>query len=304
MGWVATDISDENAANRLALLCIDLPEIRARANALTNSSYNSSTDPEAKAILSFAQMVDGNLQQWYQTLPPEWQYRTVDMVYEMPGLGEDGEEDVSQAPSWLGPQHAYHDVNIASIVNDYRVCRIFCQRVIMACVGWLSQGSSVQQITHAQEYQHAMYVIQQMVDEISACVTFHMNYDWQPVARELGQERNGESETLPYLPYPIPLYPTLSHSTLPTLTNPNQPPTLFIHTTHLLTIPHPAAEAFGGYSLVWPLYVASNAETVPQRQRDWLSGRLFVIGMKFGLSNAQVLVLARRHVLTCSPMFP
>jgi hypothetical protein len=223
MGWVATDISDENAANRLALLCIDLPEIRARANALTNSSYNSSTDPEAKAILSFAQMVDGNLQQWYQTLPPEWQYRTVDMVYEMPGLGEDGEEDVSQAPSWLGPQHAYHDVNIASIVNDYRVCRIFCQRVIMACVGWLSQGSSVQQITHAQEYQHAMYVIQQMVDEISACVTFHMNYDWQPVARELGQERNGESETLPYLPYPIPLYPTLSHSTLPYPTLPYLP---------------------------------------------------------------------------------
>lgn len=65
-----------------------------------------------------------------------------------------------------------------------------------------------------------------------------------------------------------------------------------------------AAEAFGGYSLVWPLYVAANAETVPQRQRDWLSGRLFIIGSKFGLSSAQVLVLARRHVLTCGPMFP
>lgn len=65
-----------------------------------------------------------------------------------------------------------------------------------------------------------------------------------------------------------------------------------------------AAEAFGGYSLVWPLYVAANAETVPQDQRDWLFGRLSVIGTKFGLSSAQVLVLARRHVLTCGPMFP
>lgn len=66
----------------------------------------------------------------------------------------------------------------------------------------------------------------------------------------------------------------------------------------------PAAEAFGGYSLVWPLYVAANADTVSQRQRDWLLGRLSVIGTKFGLSSAQVLVLARRHVLTCGPMFP
>ena len=39
-----------------------------------------------------------------------------------------------------------------------------------------------------------------------------------------------------------------------------------------------AAEAYGGYSLVWPLYVAANAETVPQQQRDWLLGRLSVIG--------------------------
>jgi hypothetical protein len=81
------------------------------------------------------------------------------------------------------------------------------------------------------------------------------NYDLQPIAKELGQERN-------------------------------------------------AAEAFGGYSLVWPLYVAANAETVPQAQRDWLSGRLMMIGTRFGLTSAQVLVLARRHVLTCGPMFP
>jgi hypothetical protein len=56
--------------------------------------------------------------------------------------------------------------------------------------------------------------------------------------------------------------------------------------------------------MVWPLYVAANAETVPQKQRDWLSRRLFTIGTTFGLNSAQILVLARRHVLTCGPMFP
>ena len=82
------------------------------------------------------------------------------------------------------------------------------------------------------------------------------------------------------------------------------PPILSITRSRTAANSPPAAEAFGGYSLVWPLYVAANAETIPQRQRDWLLGRLSVIGTKFGLSSAQVLVLARRHVLTCGPMFP
>jgi hypothetical protein len=120
------------------------------------------------------------------------------MVYEIPF-------DVSQAESWLGPQHAYHDVPLASIVNDYRVCRIFCQRVIMACVNWLGLGKisehhreedvgggGDQAAAGEEKYERAVTVVQQMVDEISACVPFHMSYDMQPVAQELGQERNGE----------------------------------------------------------------------------------------------------------------
>lgn len=243
-GWIA-DVGEENAANRLTLICMDLPDIRARANDLTSSPHDPAKEPEAIKILEFAQMVDGNLQQWYQTLPLDWHYQTVGMVYDMP-------EDVTTAGEWPGPQHAYYDVPLASIVNDYRVCRIFCQRVIMACATWLGLGSDYP-VTHA--YNTALFVIQQVVDDISACVPFHMVYDMQPIAKERGQEKS-------------------------------------------------AAEAFGGYSLVWPLYVAANAETIPQRQRDWLSGRLYVIGTKFGLSAAQVLVLARRHVLTCGPMFP
>ncbi|PSN64285.1 hypothetical protein BS50DRAFT_498411 [Corynespora cassiicola Philippines] len=244
-GWIASDMSEENAANRLTLICIDLPNIRARANSLTSSLYDPSKESEAIAILEFATMVDENLDEWYRTLPPDWQHSVVSLIYEM-------ESDVEQAEAWLGEQHVYHDVPLASIVNDYRVCRVFCNRVIMACLDWLSFGGSYE---NASAYDKAVYVIQKMANEISACVPFHMNYDMQPVAKELGLEKN-------------------------------------------------ATEAFGGYSLVWPLYVAANAETVPQRQRDWLLSRLHTIGSRFGLSSAQVLVLARRHVLTCGPMFP
>ncbi|KAJ4303220.1 hypothetical protein N0V90_002113 [Kalmusia sp. IMI 367209] len=244
-GWIANDISEENAANRLTLICIDLPNIRSRANALTKTAYHVSHESEAFKVLEFAQLVDENLQQWYLTLPLEWRYRTI-------GIVNEPVDDPATAESWTGEQHVYHDVSLASVVNDYRICRIFCQRVIMACVAWLAVNPK-HNLTA--DYERAVFNIQQMVDEISACVPFHMNYDMQPVAKELGQERN-------------------------------------------------AAEAFGGYSLVWPLYVAANAETVPQAQRDWLSGRLYMIGTRFGLTSAQVLVLARRHVLTCGPMFP
>jgi hypothetical protein len=182
-GWIPGELSDENAANRLTLICIDLPNIRARANSLTGSQYDLAQESEAKGILELAQMVDSNLQQWYETLPQDWQYRTVGMVYEIP-------DDVSQAESWIGPQHAYHDVSLASIVNDYRVCRIFCQRVIMACVTWLSFGSS---FDGTEVFNNAIYVIQQMADEISACVTFHMSYELQPMAQQLGQEKNGRA---------------------------------------------------------------------------------------------------------------
>ncbi|KAF1941733.1 hypothetical protein EJ02DRAFT_454849 [Clathrospora elynae] len=248
-GWVGHgEISDENAANRLTLICIDLPNLRARANRLTTTPYDLTYESEAKQILDFAQMVDGNLEEWYFTLPPEWKHRIIGVVSSLVAP-----EDIALAEKWSGEQHVYHDVPLASIMNDYRVCRIFCRRVIMACVTWLSFSGSYADADRV--WDKSIFVIQMMVDEISACVPFHMSYELQPLAKEMGQEQN-------------------------------------------------AAEAFGGYSLVWPLYVAANAETVPQEQRDWLFGRLSVIGTKFGLSSAQVLVLARRHVLTCGPMFP
>jgi hypothetical protein len=245
-GWSGVEMSEENAANRLSLICIDLPNIRARATDLQNAPRTQALEKEARALLEYAQMVDANLLEWSLTLPEDWHFRTAGYVAEMT-------EDVSTSPEWPGPQHVYEDVHIANIINDYRVCRIFCQRVILACLTWLTPPGCDPQSTG--DYKRAAFVIQSMVDEISACVPFHMRYDMQNTPQQLGQDES-------------------------------------------------AAEAIGGYFLVWPLYVAANAEIVPQRQRDWLSARLFHIGTTFGLSAAQVLVLARRHVLTCGPMFP
>lgn len=264
-GWIGeSSIGDENAANRLTLICIDLPNLRARANKLTSNSYDAAEEQEARQIIDFAQLVDGNLDEWYRTLPPEWKHRIIGVESTVP-------DDVANAEKWPGEQHAYHDVPLASIMNDYRVCRIFCRRVMLACLDWLEYGG----FKDAATYARSVFVVQQMVDELSACVPFHLDYELQPLAREMGQEQYGTSL--------FSYQKGIGFECIDALT---------------------AAEAYGGYSLVWPLYVAANADTVPQRQRDWLLGRLSVIGTKFGLSSAQVLVLARRHVLTCGPMFP
>lgn len=180
--WVATDFSEENAANRLTLICIDLPDIRARANALINGTYLPGYETEAMQILGLAQMVDNNLQQWYETLPAEWQHQTIGIANEPIG-------NPATADKWPGEQHVYYDVSLASIVNDYRVCRIFCQRVIMRCISWLSTNQTG---NFNAAYEHAVLTIQRMVDEICACVPFHLTYELQPAAKKVGQTRQGK----------------------------------------------------------------------------------------------------------------
>ena len=184
-GWKVNEQSgDENAANRLTLICIDLPNIRARATALTTSPYAKDLEEEAHSILGYAQLVDANLQDWYTTLPTDWQYQTVGMFGNIP-------DEVAKSEHWIGPQHVYEDVHVASIINDYRVCRIFCNSVVVSCVNWLAMGKAGKQPTSS-AYDNAMFVIQAMVDEISACVPFHMSYEMQPRAKELGQDKDGE----------------------------------------------------------------------------------------------------------------
>jgi hypothetical protein len=131
-------------------------------------------------------MVDGNLEEWYRTLPPEWKHRIIGVVSELVAP-----DDIAFAEKWPGEQHSYHDVPLASIMNDYRVCRIFCRRVIMACVTWLSMSGEYEDSEGM--WDKSVFVIGNMVDEISACVPFHMSYELQPLAKEMGQEQNGES---------------------------------------------------------------------------------------------------------------
>jgi hypothetical protein len=63
---------------------------------------------------------------------------------------------------------------------------------MLACLDWLAFGGTMSE-EGEQQYAKSVFVVQQMVDELSACVPFHLDYELQPLAKETGQEQYGES---------------------------------------------------------------------------------------------------------------
>ena len=63
-----------------------------------------------------------------------------------------------------------------------------------------------------------------------------------------------------------------------------------------------AAEAVGGYLLIYPLFVTSCIECVPEEQKTWIRGRMRALASKYGLNQAahlsqrRISNLARKHI--------
>jgi len=244
-GWDVADSAEENTANRLTLISMALPGVRAKAHELFTQPRTASTLKEVLSLVEATQRVDAALENWANTVPPTWGYTTVSFQPLMP-------EDLENAEEWQGPAHMYDDIFLANITNDYRVSRICCQSVLLGAAKWLALSEN--DLSTDFLAQAAKFTLQQMVDDICASVPFHTKYHYRT---QLG---SGQDEA--------------------------------------------AAEALGAYFLVWPLFVCLNSESIPKEQKAWVRGRLFYIGREFGLSQAQVLGLAQRHVLTCGPAFP
>lgn len=185
MSWVGDGDSTENAANRLTIISMDLPAIRTRYEALRYSEPNESLKSEARSLFELVKKMDADLLEWVQSLPPSWQYKIVSIAQEITG-------PLHLAEAWTGPQHTHEDLFICSIVNDYRVSRIFCQSIISRCVT-LIQGEGPAYDSQLEiEVLNARFVTQQMVDEICATVPFNINFYKQGTASGVGQDDLGE----------------------------------------------------------------------------------------------------------------
>ena len=152
-----------NAANRLTLICIELPNIKFFAQDLLSRDKTVSTIAEMMKLIRVAKTTDSSLEHWALTLAEVWEPRVQFTIPVEP-------EHVENAPCWKGPVHVYNDLSVVSVWNEYRVSRIFCQAVILGCVAALPQHQRTGQTQRIAD--QAINITQQLVDDFCSSVPF------------------------------------------------------------------------------------------------------------------------------------
>jgi hypothetical protein len=200
-----------------------------------------------------AQDLDRRLEEWARTLPAEWRSEVAKVVTEEP-------REPLSAFFWSGPVYVYGDLNIANVMNEYRISRLLCQSIVLACVGALPTATA--QAEHLQRsYTEAVYIAQQMVNEVCSTVPFMLGFN-------LGNRLDGESDASERGMRPSPDAPRFEN-----------PPAD-------LRSAFPALQSTGAYFAGPPLFIAKAFSCIRPKQRQWLLGRLIHIGREFGLTEA------------------
>lgn len=176
-GW---SIQEENPANRLTVISMGLPELRSRVRTLMNNTVKGNRIEEAWSLIAAARKVDNDLQEWANSLSDHWAHKTIAYTTEMPS-------DIRNADRWIGPVHAYADVWTSHIWNDYRITRVFTLSIVMACCSVISPNATDLSVKALLANTH--FITQGLIDDLCATVPFHMNFDLQDRAIEVGQDR-------------------------------------------------------------------------------------------------------------------
>jgi hypothetical protein len=159
------------------------------------------TIAEILAAIRRAQELDRGLEDWARTLPPEWRSEVAKVVTDEP-------VDPMSAFFWSGPVYVYADLNIANVMNEYRIARLLCQSVVLACVGALPAAATAAATAGGERlqrsYTEAVYIAQQMVNEVCSTVPFMLGFH---PGRSLDGESGAEERGSP--PFLAPLLPVV-----------------------------------------------------------------------------------------------
>jgi hypothetical protein len=175
-----------NAANRLTLICLNLPNIKFHAQDLLGRDKTSATVVDMMSLIRTAKDIDSELEHWAVTLPDFWE-----PVTKM--ICQDTGENLKSAQFWPGPVHTYGDLSMANVWNDYRVSRIFCQAVILGCVAALPSHARTDNIERISE--QAVHITQQMVDDFCSAIPYLLGFDF----KSRGQNQCDEAGKSPVL---------------------------------------------------------------------------------------------------------
>jgi hypothetical protein len=178
---------DVNAANRLTLICLNLPNIKFYAQDLLSRDKTSATVVDMMTLIRTAKDIDSELEHWALTLPEFWEPLTKMIC-------QDTGENLRTAQFWPGPVHTYGDLSIANVWNDYRVSRIFCQAVILGCVSALPAHTRTDNIERISE--HAVHITQQMVDDFCSTIPYLLGFDFKSRNQDKSEESGKFGDTL------------------------------------------------------------------------------------------------------------
>ena len=262
-GWHLDEQLELNAAHRLTLICMDLPNIKFYAQDLLAREKTSSTIVAMMKLIRVAKSTDNALEHWALTLDPIWEPRINSIIADEP-------EDLETAPFWKGPVHVYNDLSVVSVWNDYRLSRIFCQAVILGCVAALPHQLRSRQVQQVAD--QAVSITQQIVDDFCSSVPFLFGLPSEFEAKKVSKlDQVGKQFA----------HASFQNNMLTSL----------------------ALRASGAYHAAWPLWVMRTIPTIPKNQREWLSARFLSIGRTWGLSEDQMLNMAQRHAMSTGPQF-
>jgi hypothetical protein len=176
-----------NAANRLTSICIDLPNIKFHAQDLLARPKTPETIAEMMKLVQLAKTTDSALEHWALTLDHVWEPRAKMYIDEEP-------EDVQTAHCWKGPVHVYNDLSVATVMNDYRISRVFCQAIILGCVAALPHQFRSGQIQRVANL--AINITQQMIDDFCSSVPFLFGLSSEFEAKKISKgDQVGECST-------------------------------------------------------------------------------------------------------------
>jgi len=169
-GWRCDEGLGLNTANRLTLICLDIPNLKAATNELVDRDIiTQETVQDLLKVIDRAQETDRQLEAWAHSLPEVWKPWTSKVVTDEP-------RDVTTAEFWPGPVYSYQDLNIATITNEYRISRVLCNGVVRDCIQALPIESQTECIQRA--YTKSIYVARQMCNDYTSTLPYMLGFDY------------------------------------------------------------------------------------------------------------------------------
>ena len=169
--WTADGATaDDISFNRLAVLSMNIPALRAIALQVLHEPMSSRIALRIRELIESARHLDQQLAAWALEVPESWERTTISIC-------ETTMDNPRTAEFYPGPIYEYCDMWVANLWNKYCTSRIFCQSIILNCLERLTQPWKQSAIP---EFEAAINILQEMNDDICSTVPFLLGYDALP----------------------------------------------------------------------------------------------------------------------------